>query len=244
MVISLRKKEVFSLVTNPSRNTIIKRLHDAEKAAYSDLLDSAGLVSTLDSTGNFNYHLNFLADNEIIVKTGSVYRLTDKGKEIARFIKDIDQKWLKLEKTINGDLMSLLSLAEQFEENTGLKMLKEISDFKGIEMVMDETRNIGLIITDQKPTIFKKHSEIDIEKFQLIKKKKGTKNYTVLGHTEFEHYLSQKYFSLIQDFIVENYEEIYVYADNSGTAPFLISSVNLENGETGLLFLVAPIEIQ
>ena len=236
----MKKKEIFTLVTNPSRNTIIRRLFEAEKAAYSDLLDSAGLIPTLDSTGNFNYHLNFLVENEIIVKSGSIYKLTDKGKEIALFIKDVDQKWLKLERTINGDFMSLISIAEQFEEQTGLKMLKEISDFKGIDMIMDETRSVGIMITNELPAPLGNHSEMNVEDLQVIMKKKGNKKSTVLGHPEFEHYLSQKYFSIIQDFILVDFEEIFLYADKNETTPFLISSIELNKTNEGLVFVVAP----
>jgi len=75
-------------------------------------------VRHLTSTGNFNYHLNFLLENSVITKDGIVYKLTKKGLEIARVLKDVDQNWNKLESTLRGERMSTFSCAEQFEEET------------------------------------------------------------------------------------------------------------------------------
>jgi DNA-binding transcriptional ArsR family regulator len=97
MVTSLNKSDVLSIVVDPTRNKIIRRLDEAGKAAYSDLLDSADYVRYLTSTGNFNYHLSFLLKNSVIVKEGVVYKLTSRGREIARFVKDVDQMWSELE---------------------------------------------------------------------------------------------------------------------------------------------------
>ena len=66
----------------PVRSKIITRLYEAGKAAYSDLLDSAGLTEVLDSRGDFNYHLNFLLQNSIATKDGVVYHLRDRGRAI------------------------------------------------------------------------------------------------------------------------------------------------------------------
>ena len=64
----MRKSDVFSTVADSTRNKIIRRLDEAGKAAYSDLLDSAEHVRHLTSTGNFNYHLNFLMENSVIIR--------------------------------------------------------------------------------------------------------------------------------------------------------------------------------
>lgn len=69
----------------------------------------------LTSTGTFNYHLDFLLQNSVIVKGGIVCKLVEKGLEIARFVKDVDQIWNKLELTLRGERMSIFSFAEQFE---------------------------------------------------------------------------------------------------------------------------------
>lgn len=109
------KKYVFSMIADPARNSIIRRLSEAGKAAYSNLLDSTKCVRYLISTGTFNYHLNFLLQNSVIVKDGIVCKLVEKGLEIARFVKGVDQIWNKLESTLRGERMSIFSFAEQFE---------------------------------------------------------------------------------------------------------------------------------
>ena len=241
MVIPLRKKEIFSIVTNHSKNQIIRRLYEAQKASYSDLLDTIGLKPSLDSTGNFNYHLNFLIKNEIVSKSGSIYRLTDKGKEIALFIKEIDHKWKKLEKIMNGENMSIISLAEQFEEETGIRMLKELSDFKGLEIVFNEIRSLGIIITNDKPEPFSNHEEIDIENLQVVKMEQKGKTRFVLGYPKMNHYLSNRYFGTIQEFLTTNFDGVHVYTDKSEISPFLMSSIELGLEEQGIVFLIAPI---
>lgn len=141
----MRQRGVFSIIVDPTRNSIIRRLSEAGKAAYSDLLDSAEYVKHLTSTGTFNYHLNFLLENSVIVKDGIVYKLTKKGLEIAKFLKDVDQIWSKLESTLRGERMSIFSFAEQFEEETGTKMQKVASKFHRIDLITDERKVIGLI---------------------------------------------------------------------------------------------------
>ena len=141
----MRKSDVFSIIVDPTRNSIIRRLSEAGKAAYSDLLDSVEHVRHLTSTGNFNYHLNFLLENSVIVRDGIVYKLTKKGLEIAEFLKDVDQNWNKLESTLRGERMSIFSFAELFEGETGTEMQKATSKFHGMDLITDERRVIGLI---------------------------------------------------------------------------------------------------
>ena len=57
-----------SIVESDVRSDTIMRLYEAGKAAYSDLLDSAGVTDVLGSRGNFNYHLNYLLDNSLVAK--------------------------------------------------------------------------------------------------------------------------------------------------------------------------------
>jgi hypothetical protein len=82
LVVSLRKSDVFSLVVDSARNRIIRRLDEAEKAAYSDLLDSAEHVNHLTSTGNFNYHLDFLLKNSVITRRALSINLLIRGKSL------------------------------------------------------------------------------------------------------------------------------------------------------------------
>lgn len=180
----MRKRDAFSIIVDPTRNSIIRRLSKAEKAAYSDLLDSAEYVKHLTSTGTFTYHLNFLLENSVIVKDGIVYRLTKKGLEIARFVKDVDQIWNKLESTFRGESMSVFSFAEQFEEETGTKMQKASSKFHGIDFIADEKRVIGLIAQeDRSREFFAQYDSLSIEDFELClgnarKKEKVPRNWS------------------------------------------------------------------
>mgnify|MGYP001084240493 CR=1 FL=1 len=117
----MRKRDVLSIVENPVRSDIIMRLDEAGKAAYSDLLDSAGIIEVLDSRGNFNYHLNFLLENSIVVKEGIVYRLTDRGRAIAQFVKEVNHVWNQIEHKLRGGYMDIVGYAEEFERETGIK---------------------------------------------------------------------------------------------------------------------------
>lgn len=86
-----------SIVESDVRSDTIMRLYEAGKAAYSDLLDSAGVTDVLGSRGNFNYHLNYLLDNSLVVKEGMVYKLTDKGRAMARFIGEVKASWKEID---------------------------------------------------------------------------------------------------------------------------------------------------
>lgn len=238
----MKKSDVFSIATNHTRNIIIKRLVEAKKAAYSDLLDSVGHLHTLHSTGNFNYHLNFLLQNSIVEKEGAVYKLTDKGKDVARFVAEIDQKWLKLEKIVRGENLSIINLAEHFENETGLIMEKEILEFQGSEMIMDEKKIIGILATFDENKLSKKHSKLPIDEFTIKKLKHEqesgvSKSYALLAHPKMEYYLSPKYFGIIQDYVENNFGELEVYAQLEVPAPFIIKAKNKSNK---CFFVIAP----
>ncbi len=226
-LISLKKKEIFSLIINPIRNKIIQRLNKYEKASYSGLFDSANEhIHPLSSTGNFNYHLNFLINNDIIRKEGIVYKLSDKGKEIARFVKDVDQKWFKLERIIRGGNLSLCALAESFEEETGLKMNKEVIDFKGSEMIMDDKQIIGIFQEGIENKFFSDYKELDIEKFSIQKISdesilNETKTVILLKHPELDYYLSPKYYGIVEDYLERYFGKTVVYANVLNPSPFL-----------------------
>ena len=93
----MKKIDAFSFVIYSTRNGILRRLMEGGKAAYSDLLDSVDRKQRFSSTGNFNYHLNILLRDAVIIKEGARYRLTDKGWELARFVQEVDKIWSKLE---------------------------------------------------------------------------------------------------------------------------------------------------
>ena len=180
---SLRKREVLSIVENPVRSNIILRLDEAGKAAYSDLLDSAGVMEALDSRGNFNYHLYFLLENSIVLKEGMVYRLTDKGRAVAHFAEEVNQILGKVEPELRDGYMDIVSYAEEFEKEMGIRINKKVAErkLKGrIEMVMDEKSVIGLLNEEKcGDGFFKDYEEIQIPdmKFDVeVRKDKNGKN--------------------------------------------------------------------
>lgn len=246
LVTSLRKRDVFSIVVDPTRNSIIRRLSEAGKAAYSDLLDSAEYVRHLTSTETFNYHLNFLLENSVIVKDGIVYRLTKKGEEIARFLKDVDQIWNKLESTLRGERMSIFSFAEQFEEETGTKMQKGTSKFHGIDLITDERRVIGLIAQkDCNKEFFSQYEPITIKDFKLCLKeceKKGKRAKELLvSHPDLEYHLSIQMLEVVYQFLENNFCEAHVFAVKKKPHPFLFRAAEMGKDYKGCAFIVAPV---
>lgn len=239
----MQKRDVFSLVTNKTRNLILRRIASVDKASYSDLLDCVeDHLQPLTSSGNFNYHLNFLLKNSLIVKDGLVYKLTDKGKEITRFVEDIDHQWKKIEKFVRGENLSIFNLAEQFEEETGIKMDKELTDFKGSEMVMDNRKVIGILGNINDNSFFADYEEIDIEKLSMKKltfnQESGTqKSVIVLKHPKIDYYLSPKYFGIIQEFSEINFGVPKLYAILKKISPFLVRA---EARSKKCFFIIAP----
>jgi len=242
----LRKRDVFSIIVDPTKNSIIRRLSEAGKAAYSDLLDSAEYMRHLTSTGTFNYHLNFLLENSVIVKDGVVYRLTKKGREIARFVKDVDQIWNKLESTLRGERMSIFSFAEQFEEETGTKMQKVTSKLHGIDFIADERRVIGLIAQeDCKTEFFEQYNPIRIEGFKLCLKeceKKGKMvKQLVFSHPDLGYHLSIQMLGIVYQFLENNFGEAHAFAVKKKPHPFLFRAAEMGKDYDGCAFIVAPV---
>ena len=246
LVTSLRKSDVFSIVVDQTRNSIIRRLSDAGKAAYSDLLDSVDPVRHLTSTGNFNYHLNFLLENSVIVKNGIVYKLTKNGLEIARFLKDVDQIWNKLESTLRGEHMSIFSGAEQFEEETGTKMQKVTSKFHGMDLITDERKVIGLIAQeDCNKKFFAQYDPIAIEDFKLCLKECAENGKRarelVVSHPNLEYHLSIQMLGVVYQFLKNNFGEVHVFAVKKKPHPFLFRAAQMGKDYDGCAFLVAPV---
>lgn len=165
----MQKKEIFAILTNPTRNKIISRLHSATKAAYSDLLDSSGYQQVLSSTGNFNYHLNYLQELHIIYKEGSLYQLTAVGKELAKMNEIITNQSTHIEQIMRGEKMSVFTLAEHFEMQTHIPMLKEKCDFQqqGMDMILDEDKTIGIIPLTKIAEKFVEYELLPIEKWKI-----------------------------------------------------------------------------
>jgi len=85
---TVKRDDLLSLLANPVRRKVIARIAQAGKAAYSDLFDEA--CNEGESRGDFNYHLNYLVEADVIVKEGAVYRLTKKGSFVFRFLEDVE----------------------------------------------------------------------------------------------------------------------------------------------------------
>jgi hypothetical protein len=241
-VTSLRKDDAFSIAVDPTRNRIVKRLEEAGKAAYSDLLDSAENVRHLTSTGNFNYHLDFLLKNSVITRDGRVYKLTDNGRHIAQFIKDVDQSWSKLEPKLRGKNMSIFSCAEQFEKETGTKMLKTTTSFHGMDLISDEKRVIGIIAQeDCTRSFFASYKPLGVEGFTLsVKSCKGEDNMLTLGHPDLKYYVSPMMLSLIYQFLEKNFGEAHLFALREKPYPLLFRGAAMEKDYDGCAFVVAP----
>ena len=244
-MMSLRKKDVFSIVTNSTRHVIIKRLGEAGKAAYSDMLDSVDFVHPLNSTGNFNYHLNFLIRTDIVTREGTVYRLTDDGKKILKFIEDINQMWQDLQKNLRGVSMSVFSQAEHFEEEMGVKMEKEVMDFKGLDMIMDEKRIIGILGLRDDTEYFTSYNSLELSDFRVLRKsyvtdKGDSKDVILLCHPEIKYEISPRWFGVVQEYLERNYGSVFVYALRDAPAPFLIRSEEIGKGTSSCSFVIAP----
>lgn len=241
----MRKIDVFSIIADSTRNKIVRRLDETGKAAYSDLLDSAEHIRHLTSTGNFNYHLNFLQENNVIVKDGIVYRLTERGKEIAELLKGVDQMWNKLEPILRGEKMSLFSWAERFQQDTGTKMQKNSSKFYEIEMLSDEKKVIGIIAQENCRTeFFKGYKPLKIEdcKMCLKRSEKETEKCVelVVSHPDLKYYISPELIGAVYNFLSTHFGEARIFAVKERPYPFLFRALEIEKDYEGCAFLVAP----
>ena len=242
----MRKSDVFSIVADSTRNKIIRRLDEAGKAAYSDLLDSAEHVRHLTSTGNFNYHLNFLIENSVITKEGIVYKLTEKGREIAKFLKEVDLMWNKLEPALRGEKISISSWANRFQDETGVKMQKTGSKFHGTELVSDERKVIGLIAQEDCNTeFFKDYKPISVQDCRLFirrsEKESDKCSELVVGHPALNYYISPQLLGIVYEFLSNNFAEAHVFALKEKPYPFLLRATELGKDYDGCAFLIAPI---
>lgn len=242
-------RDVLSIVEISVRSSIIMRLDEAGKAAYSDLLDSAGPSEVLDSRGNFNYHLNFLLENSIVVKEGVVYHLTDKGRAIAHFVKEVNRIWKQIESKLGGGYVSIIGYAEEFEKETGIKMQNKSREgklFDIAEMVMDESLVLGMILQeDCKGNVTKDCEEIRIEDLRLCMKEHEWqgKFYRTQGlsHSNLSYSLSPYYFGAVMKYIEKFYDGgAHLFAIKQKLAPFLVRAKGLGEAYEGPAFFVAP----
>jgi len=241
----LNKHDVFSIIVEPTRSSIIGRLSEAGKAGYSDLLDTAECVRHLTSTGTFNYHLNFLLANSLIIKDGAVYKLTEKGHGIAGFLKDVEAIWNKLESTLSGERTEILSLAEIFEEQTGIKMEKDSSKFHGMDLITDERKVMGLIPQeDCCDKFFADYIKVAIQDFKPCWKEcreSGKKvRELVMGHPDLRYYLSIQMFGVVCHFLDDNFGEAHAFALRKKPYPFLFRAAEMGRDYDGCAVVVAP----
>jgi len=247
----LRKRDILSIVEIPVRSNIIMHLDEAGKAAYSDLLDSAGLIEVLDSRGNFNYHLNFLLENSIVVKDGVVYRLTDKGRAIAQFVKEVNHVWKQIEPRLRGDYMSIVSYAEEFEKETGIKMRKTVEKrkLKGrIEIVTEEKSVIGLVDEEKcEDEFFSDYEEIQIAGLKLCVEEAEWNNEKhtlyVFGHPDLTYHLSPHYSGAVLLYLQRNFGEAHIFADKKKPMPFMLRAEKLRERYQGPALMIAPVAL-
>ena len=109
----MKRDDLLSLLANPVRRKIVARIAQAGKAAYSDLLNET--CNESKSRGDFNYHLNYLVEAEVIVKEGAVYRLTKKGSFVFRFLEDVEFACAGLERVqeMTSDELDIWTLARR-----------------------------------------------------------------------------------------------------------------------------------
>ena len=246
----MRKRDALSIVENPVRSNIIMRLDQAGKAAYSDLLDSAGVIGILDSRGNFNYHLNFLLQNSIVVKDGVVYRLTDKGRAIAQFVKEVNLFWKKIEPKLRGGHVSIFSYAEEFERETGIKMQKKVAKrcarAHRIGEIMDE-KSVVCLFDEEKceDKFFSNHEEIQIVDLKLCVKETEWKNEKrhlyVFGHPDLTYLLSPYYLGSVLSYLQHSFGEAHIFANMKKPMPFLLRAKKLQERYEGPALMIAPV---
>jgi hypothetical protein len=242
----LKKGDALSIVADATRNKIVRRLEEAGKAAYSDLLDTVEHVRHLTSTGNFNYHLNFLLENSVITKDGVVYKLTGKGREIAKFLKDVDQLWNKLEPILGGEKMSIFNWVEQFEEETGTKMQKDVLKFHGMELVTDERKVIGLIAEEEcRKEFFNEYEPISVENCELrikqSEKESEKCSELVVSHPDLEYYISPRLLGIVHQFLETHFNQVHIFAVKKKPYPFLFRAADITKNYSGCAFIVAPV---
>jgi len=246
----LRKRDVLSIVEIPIRSNIIMRLDEAGKAAYSDLLDSTGVIEVLDSRGNFNYHLNFLLENSIVVKEGMIYRLTDKGRAIAQFVKEVNQTWNQIEPKLGGGYVSIVGYAEEFEKETGIKMQKKAAEKKlfGIaEIIMDESLVLGIIPQkDCKGKYFDEFEEIKVEDLELCTKEwewegKAVRR-QIFCHPKLSYGISPFYLGAVMRYVEHFFNRTVQLSvmKQKEPSPILVKAQTLGDIYDGPAFFIAP----
>jgi len=241
-----------SIAESDVRSDMIMRLYKAGKAAYSDLLDSAGATDVLDSRGNFNYHLNYLLDNSIIIKEGMVYKLTDRGRAIAQFINEVKASWKESEPKLRGSYVSILTYAEDFESECGIRMKEAACQgrFGGkIEVVGDE-RDIVCLMDEKscEDEFFSSYEEIPITDLKLLVREAEWKhekhNLYVLGHPDLTYYLSPDLFGSALRYLQHSFGEAHLYGDKKKPMPFISRARKSGERYEGPAFVIAPIVLE
>ncbi len=132
---------------------------------------------------------------------------------------------------MNDENMTVLNYAEQFEEETGIKMDREVRNFHGSKMIMNEEQIIGLLL-DTHTNEFEGQAHMTSDEFSLSRREqtdtKGEmKEITLLQHPDLEYELSPKWLGIIQDYLERNLGHTLVYALYDIPAPFLIRTSEL-----------------
>jgi len=248
-VVQLKLREAMSIAESDVRSDMITRLYEVGKAAYSDLLDSAGATDVLGSRGNFNYHLNYLLDNSLVAKEGTVYKLTDKGRAMARFIGEVKASWKEIEPKLRGGYISMLAYAEDFKSECGIRMKETACQgrFGGKVEVVGDERDIFCLMDEKncEDEFFSGYGEIPITELKLYIKEAEWKhekhNLYVLGHSDLTYYLSPHYLGSTLHYLQQGFGEAHLFGDKKKPMPIILRARKWGESYEGPAFAIAPI---
>ena len=138
--------------------------------------------------------------------------------------------------------MSIFSCAEQFEKETGTKMLKTIESFHGMDLISDEKRVIGIIAQeDCTKEFFASYQPLAIAGFKLCMRNcKDEGNELTLAHPDLKYHVSPVLLSQIYQFLAENFGEAHIFGVREKPYPLLFRGAALGKDYNGCAFVVAP----
>jgi hypothetical protein len=124
-------------------------------------------------------------------------------------------------------------------------MEKEIIDFNGFEMIMDENRIIGLLNLGNDAQLFSTYQNLDISDFRITKRFQTDDDGKIeqsilLSHPDLKYEISPKWFGIVQEFLERNGRGVHFYAQIKTPAPFLMRSNEMGAKESGYSFVIAP----
>jgi len=244
---AVSKRVLLSILGSRIKSSIVSRLALAEKAAYTDLLDSAGVDRQLGGTGTFNYQLKQLEEDGIVAKTKGIYRLTPQGRSLASFLETFDRIWsqhveeMKMKEMKMGE-MDLFDYAEDFQETTGIRM--GIGEGKRVprklDFLMSEDRVIGIALEEWTES-FMKTSRAEVLELQPQEMgvAKAPNGKIVLSHPRLSYFITPFYFGAAQGYIASRYKDSHVYASLDKPMPLIVRAKPLGERYKGCAIIIA-----